>query len=151
VICRQRLELAAAGPRHAASRPHRSAHRFSPASADQGRDGWLSDLLNRGRYRPGAQEPPRGRPPQQAASDNPLASLSLDIGRLMDRNLAAEMWDRYQRGGEQALHQAALHPGGPEGLRRKSRANIAPTATSSRRFDRYITEFERLLDEAAPR
>ena len=33
-----------------------------------------------------------------APRTNPLASLSLDIGRLMDRTLAAEMWDRYDRG-----------------------------------------------------
>src|SRR5262249_50312761 len=72
----------------------------SPA-ADQGRDGWLSDLLSRADT--GATPPPppqqRGRGQQQAPSGgNPLESLSLDIGRLMDRNLAAEMWDRYQRG-----------------------------------------------------
>src|SRR5260370_38542984 len=67
----------------------------SPARADQGRDGWLSDLLNR--TDAGADREAPRRPAQPApASDNPLASLSLDVGRLLDRTLAAEMWDRYQ-------------------------------------------------------
>ncbi|HEY4748407.1 MAG TPA: hypothetical protein VIH38_12605, partial [Steroidobacteraceae bacterium] len=48
----------------------------SPASSDQGRDGWLSDLLNRADTGNGNREVPRGRPAQPAASDNPLASLS---------------------------------------------------------------------------
>ncbi len=86
-------------------------------SQDAGRDGWLSDLLNR--TDAGGRADARRRvaaPPQGAA--NPLESLSLDIGRLMDRNLAAEMWDRYQRGESKAFTQAALHAGRPEGVRR---------------------------------
>src|SRR5439155_4602925 len=59
----------------------------SPASQDAGRDGWLSDLLNRTDAGAGNRDVPRGRP-QQGGGDNPLESLSLDIGRLMDRNLA---------------------------------------------------------------
>src|SRR5439155_15817796 len=59
----------------------------SPASQDGGRDGWLSDLLNRTDAGAGNRDVPRGRP-QQGGGDNPLESLSLDIGRLMDRNLA---------------------------------------------------------------
>jgi hypothetical protein len=120
----------------------------SPASADQGRDGWLSDLLNRADTGPGNQEPPRGRPPQQAASDNPLASLSLDIGRLMDRNLAAEMWDRYQRGENKAFTKRLYTPAG-----QKAFDEVARKYRADRNFkqtvDRYITEFERLLDEVA--
>ncbi len=120
----------------------------SPASADQGRDGWLSDLLNRADTGPANQEPSRGRPPQQAASDNPLASLSLDIGRLMDRNLAAEMWDRYQRGENKAFTKRLYTPAG-----QKAFDEVARKYRSDRNFkqtvDRYITEFERLLDEVA--
>ena len=55
---------------------------------------------------------------QQGAGDNPLESLSLDIGRLMDRNLAAEMWDRYQRGESKAFTKRLYTPGRPEGVRR---------------------------------
>jgi hypothetical protein len=120
----------------------------SPANSDQGRDGWLSDLLNRADTGPPAQEPPRGRPPQQPAGDNPLASLSLDIGRLMDRNLAAEMWDRYQRGENKAFTKRLYTPAG-----QKAFDEVARKYRSDRNFkqtvDRYITEFERLLDEVA--
>jgi hypothetical protein len=123
----------------------------SPASSDQGRDGWLSDLLGRADAGNGnQQEVPRSRPPQPqpAASSNPLESLSLDIGRLMDRNLAAEMWDRYQRGESKAFTKRLYTPAG-----QKAFDEVARKYRSDRNFkqtvDRYITEFERLLDEVA--
>jgi Skp family chaperone for outer membrane proteins len=125
----------------------------SPA-ADQGRDGWLSDLLSRADNGPGRDAPPpppRGRPPQPqapAAGSNPLESLSLDISRLMDRNLAAEMWDRYQRGESKAFTKRLYTPAGQKAfdeVARKYRADRAFKQT----VDRYITEFERLLDEVA--
>jgi hypothetical protein len=125
--------------------------------ADQGRDGWLSDLLSRADSAPPGREaapppPPqqRGRPAQPPAggSGNPLESLSLDIGRLMDRNLAAEMWDRYQRGESKAFTKRLYTPAGQKAfdeVARKYRADRAFKQT----VDRYITEFERLLDEVA--
>jgi hypothetical protein len=116
-----------------------------PVSPDGGRDGWLSDLLSRTDANGNA---PRGRVPQQGASDNPLASLSLDIGRLMDRNLAAEMWDRYQRGESKAFTKRLYTPAGQKAfdeVARKYRADRGFKQT----VDRYITEFERLLDEVA--
>ena len=122
----------------------------SPVSADQGRDGWLSDLLSRadtGGSQP-QQPPPRSRAPQQASGGNPLESLSLDIGRLMDRNLAAEMWDRYQRGESKAFTKRLYTPAGQKAfdeVARKYRADRGFKQT----VDRYITEFERLLDEVA--
>jgi hypothetical protein len=122
----------------------------SPASADGGRDGWLSDLLSR-TDAAGAnnREVPRARPPQQATGGgNPLESLSLDISRLMDRNLAAEMWDRYQRGESKAFTKRLYTPAG-----QKAFDEVARKYRADRNFkqtvDRYITEFERLLDEVA--
>jgi hypothetical protein len=118
----------------------------SPASADQGRDGWLSDLLSRADTG-NDREAPRGRgaPP---AGGNPLESLSLDIGRLMDRNLAAEMWDRYQRGESKAFSKRLYTPAG-----QKAFDEVSRKYRSDRNFkqtvDRYIQEFERLLDEIA--
>jgi hypothetical protein len=121
----------------------------SPASADGSNDGWLSGLLNRADTGAGNQDIPRGRPPQQpASSGNPLESLSLDIGRLMDRNLAAEMWDRYQRGESKAFTKRLYTPAGQKAfdeVARKYRADRSFKQT----VDRYITEFERLLDEVA--
>jgi predicted component of type VI protein secretion system len=120
----------------------------SPASADQGRDGWLSDLLSRTDAGAGNREIPRSRPPQQASGGNPLESLSLDIGRLMDRNLAAEMWDRYQRGESKAFTKRLYTPAG-----QKAFDEVARKYRADRNFkqtvDRYIAEFERLLDEVA--
>ncbi len=120
----------------------------SPAGADQGRDGWLSDLLSRSDAPGGNREAPRGRPQQQGGGGNPLESLSLDIGRLMDRNLAAEMWDRYQRGESKAFSKRLYTPAGQKAfdeVARKYRADRAFKQT----VDRYIAEFERLLDEVA--
>ncbi|WP_370157456.1 hypothetical protein [Bradyrhizobium ottawaense] len=129
----------------------------APAGNDQGRDGWLSDLLNRTDANQGAptgREAPRGRaapaPQPQApqASGNPLESLSLDIGRLMDRNLAAEMWDRYQRGENKAFTKRLYTPAG-----QKAFDEVARKYRADRNFkgtvDRYVAEFERLLDEVA--
>jgi len=118
----------------------------SPVNTDQGRDGWLSELLNRTDAGASNREAPRGRQPQ--AGRNPLESLSLDIGRLMDRNLAAEMWDRYQRGESKAFTKRLYTPAG-----QKAFDEVARKYRSDRNFkqtvDRYITEFERLLDEVA--
>ena len=86
----------------------------------------------------------RSRP----GAGNPLESLSLDIGRLMDRNLAAEMWDRYQRGESKAFTKRLYTPAGQKAfdeVARKYRADRGFKQT----VDRYITEFERLLDEVA--
>jgi hypothetical protein len=118
----------------------------SPVSQDGGRDGWLSDLLHRTDAGSSGREAPRGRPPQ--APTNPLESLSLDIGRLMDRNLAAEMWDRYQRGESKAFSKRLYTPAGQKAfdeVARKYRADRGFKQT----VDRYIAEFERLLDEVA--
>ena len=120
----------------------------SPASSDQERDGWLSDLLNRADTGGNDRDAPRGRAPQQAAGGNPLESLSLDIGRLMDRNLAAEMWDRYQRGEAKAFSKRLYTPAG-----QKAFDEVSRKYRSDRNFkqtvDRYIQEFERILDEVA--
>src|SRR5207244_11924236 len=84
--------------------------------------------------------------PAAAASANPLESLSLDIGRLMDRTLAAEMWDRYQRGEGKAFTKRLYTPAG-----QKAFDEVARKYRADRNFkqtvDRYITEFERLLDD----
>ena len=124
----------------------------SPASSDGGRDAWLSDLLSRtdaggGGGREAARPRPQPQPQPQPAS-NPLESLSLDISRLMDRNLAAEMWDRYQRGENKAFTKRLYMPPG-----QKAFDEVARKYRSDRGFkqsvDRYIAEFERLLDEVA--
>ncbi|MDU6746361.1 MAG: methyl-accepting chemotaxis protein, partial [Bradyrhizobium sp.] len=116
--------------------------------ADQGRDNWRSDLLNRADNSTAGQTAPRGRGSATAQPGNPLESLSLDIARLMDRNLAAEMWDRYQRGETKAFSKRLYTPAGQKAfdeVARKYRAD----RTFKQTVDRYITEFERLLDDVA--
>ena len=142
-------DIGIASPRRTEAPP------VSPASSDQGRDGWLSDLLNRADNGQNGQgrDAPRGRPaqqpqPQSQGGGNPLESLSLDIGRLMDRNLAGEMWDRYQRGENKAFTKRLYTPAGQKAfdeVARKYRADRAFKQT----VDRYIAEFERLLDDVA--
>ena len=118
----------------------------SPEGTDP-RDGWLSDLLSRADV--DAETAPRGRAPQQSQSaGSTLESLSLDINHLMDRNLAADMWDRYQRGERKAFSKRLYTPTG-----QKTFDDVARKYRSDRSFrqttDRYIVEFERLLDEVA--
>ncbi len=116
----------------------------SPAGAGPSSDGWLSELLSRADA-DGEDAPPRGRAP---AAGNPLEALSLDIGRLIDRNLAAEMWDRYQRGENKAFTKRLYTPTG-----QKAFDEVGRKYRSDRNFkqavDRYIVEFERTLDEVA--
>jgi hypothetical protein len=120
----------------------------SPTNPEPGRDGWLSDLLSRADTGASNREAPRGRAPQPGIGGNPLESLSLDIGRLLDRNLAGEMWDRYQRGETKAFTKRLYTPAGQKAfdeVARKYRADRSFKQT----VDRYISEFERLLDEVA--
>lgn len=113
----------------------------APNSDD--RDGWLSNLLNRA---DGGDEP-RGRG-QRGPSGNPLESLALDITRLVDRDLASEMWERYQRGERKAFTKRLYTPAGQKAfdeVARKYRAERNFKAT----VDRYINEFEKLLDDVS--
>jgi len=105
---------AAAGSRNARLAAHGRPRRFRRRVPTRTRMDGLSDLLSRtdGGATAGAANVPRGRPAQPAAGGNPLESLSLDIGRLMDRNLAAEMWDRYQRGESKAFSKRLYTPAG---------------------------------------
>ena len=93
----------------------------SPASSDQGRDGWLSDLLSRtdARRRHRQSRCPAARPPGPAGCRRQPAGVAVarhrppdgpqprrrDVGSLSARR-------------EQGLHQAALYAGRPEGVRR---------------------------------
>ena len=130
--------------------PHRAApkRRRSPGEFRPGTRRMAFRPVEPRRRRRQHRQPPRGRAAQQAAGGNPLESLSLDIGRLMDRNLAAEMWDRYQRGESKAFTKRLYTPAG-----QKAFDEVARKYRADRNFkqtvDRYITEFERLLDEVA--
>jgi hypothetical protein len=118
----------------------------TPTAGDNGRDGWLTELLNRSDSDDGSRS--RGPAPSSRPASNPLEALSLDIGRLLDRDLAIEMWDRYQRGERKAFSKRLYTPAG-----QKAFDEVARKYRADRNFkqtvDRYINEFERLLDEVS--
>ena len=119
----------------------------SPNGVDGGRDGWLSDLLNRA-DNDDDRRPAPPAPPARPTTSNPLESLSLDINRLLDRDIASDMWTRYQRGERKAFSKRLYTPAGQktfDEISRKYRADRNFKQT----VDRYIGEFERLLDDVA--
>jgi hypothetical protein len=135
------------------------------------RAGWLSGLLSRA-----SQDEPAGRgstPPRDPDGGTPhsvepldslavpldlddgtpdgidsLDSLAGDIASMIDRDAAADLWDRYQRG-ERNVFTRKLHTmqgqKAFEDIRRKYRED----RDFMRTVERYIGEFERLLEEVS--
>ena len=130
---------------------------LSPAQGQgQGgnRSGWLSDLLTRA----SREEPdlPREALPETARGDDrpphhtieSLDSLAVDIARMIDHDAAAELWDRYKRGERNVFTRKLYTMQGQRAfdeIRRKYRGDREFMQT----VDRYIAEFERLLDEVS--
>jgi hypothetical protein len=150
----------------AARRAPAEASPLSPAQAVAGR-GWLSDLLNRASREETepTREYPRGEPrePQRdILRDTPRAqeertprhsiesldSLSVDIARMIDHDAAADLWDRYKRGERNVFTRRLYTLQGQQAfdeIRKKYRGDREFKLT----VDRYIGEFERLLDEVS--
>ncbi len=118
------------------------------AAPGNGRSGWLSDLLSRA-----SREEPEA--PRERAEDRParhtiesLDSLSVDIARMIDHDAAAELWDRYRRGERNVFTRRLYTLQGQKAfdeIRKKYRADREFKQT----VDRYISEFERLLEEVS--
>jgi hypothetical protein len=124
------------------------------AGQGPGRSGWLSDLLTRASR--DDQEPPRDGAADSARGDDrtprhsieSLDSLAVDIARMIDHEAAAELWDRYKRGERNVFTRKLYTMQGQRAfdeIRRKYRSDREFTQT----VDRYIAEFERLLDEVS--
>jgi hypothetical protein len=139
-----------------------------------GRGGWLTDLLSRASREPDSargddRQRPDERPPlrhddrpaprnddRQARPDDraqrhtieSLDSLSVDIARMMDHNAATELWDRYNRGERNVFTKRLYTMQG-----QKAFDEISKRYRADREFkqtvDRYIGEFERLLEEVS--
>ena len=109
-----------------------------------GRAGWLSDLLQRA-SRP-QETPPEDRPARHTIES--LDSLSVDIARMIDHDAATELWDRYKRGERNVFTRRLYTMQG-----QKTFDDIRKKYEGDREFkqtvDRYISEFERLLEEVA--
>jgi hypothetical protein len=138
---------------------------LSPAAAQGGgRTGWLTDLLSRASQdsEPPAREPtPREPPPREPAPEmgrgderpprhtiESLDSLAVDIARMIDHDAAAELWDRYKRGERNVFTRKLYTMQGQRAfdeIRRKYRSDREFMQT----VDRYIAEFERLLEEVS--
>ncbi len=151
-----RMDITGAGPL-----PQRRAEApsLSPAAPGQpggnGRSGWLSELLHRA-SRPEESVPderpaaPRGGGDTRAAHHTieSLDSLSVDIARMIDHDAAAELWDRYRRGERNVFTRRLYTMQGQktfDEIRRKYRADRDFKQT----VDRYVAEFERLLEEVS--
>ena len=146
--------------------PRRSADTpsLSPAQSAPNR-GWLTDLLSRAsreeaepprelpprepQVREAMREPPRKpeeRPPRHTIES--LDSLSVDIARMIDHDAAADLWDRYKRGERNVFTRRLYTLQGEKAfdeIRTKYRADREFKQT----VDRYIVEFERLLEEVS--
>jgi hypothetical protein len=137
------------------------AHRppLSPAQAASraggGRAGWLSGLLTRApRTRPKqpARKPPRGTPNESARPERhgmeSLDSLAVDIARMIDHDAAAELWDRYKRG-ERNVFTRKLYTMQGQKAFEEIRKRYRGDGEFKRAVDRYVGEFERLLEEVS--
>jgi hypothetical protein len=115
-----------------------------PPPAEGGRGGWFSDMLSRG----GRDEAPRGDERAGRPAMESLDSLSVDIARMIDHDAAAELWDRYKRGERNVFTRRLYTTQGQktfDEIRKRYRGDREFKGT----VDRYIAEFERLLDEVA--
>jgi len=133
----------------------------SPTQQTAGR-GWLSDLLSRASREdeagPGRDFPREEREPRDAMhgpqerparhSIESLDSMSVDIARMIDHDAAADLWDRYKRGERNVFTRRLYTLQGQQAfdeIRKKYRSDREFKQT----VDRYIGEFERLLEEVS--
>jgi hypothetical protein len=91
---------------------------------------------------------PRIDPRQEQRVLDSLDALSIDIARLVDHDAAVELWDRYKRGERNVFTRRLYTAQGQktfEDIRRKYRRSTEFRET----VDRYVDEFERLLEQVA--
>ena len=120
-----------------------------PQAEGSGRGGWLGDLLGRAsreESEPAPAPTPDSRQARRAIES--LDSLSVDIARMIDHDAAAELWERYKRGERNVFTRRLYTMQG-----QKTFDEIRNRYRSDREFkttvDRYIAEFERLLNEVS--
>jgi hypothetical protein len=127
----------------------------------QANKGWLTDLLNRasrdedellGESRPApAPAPVVSRPSDERTprhSIESLDSLSVDIARMIDHDAAADLWDRYKRG-ERNVFTRRLYTLQGQKAFDEIRAKYRVDREFKQTVDRYIAEFERLLEDVS--
>jgi hypothetical protein len=130
----------------AAPMPPRRAEAPSVTPAQAQSNGWLSELLNRA-SKSEAPPAPNGERPARHTLES-LDSLSVDIARMIDHEAAAELWDRYNRGERNVFTKRLYTMQGQKAfddIRKKYRGEREFKQT----VDRYIGEFERMLEEVS--
>ncbi len=160
---RPRPDIAGIGGGPGPAMPARRAEApsLSPTQGQTGaRTGWLSDILTRASREEAEQFPQRSEPPSRGGGMPPeaprgertsidsLDSLAVDIARMIDHDAAADLWDRYKRGERNVFTRQLYTMQGQqafEEIRRKYRGD----RDFMRTVDRYIAEFERLLEEVS--
>jgi hypothetical protein len=131
-------------PRQAEQR--RAPPREVPArERDEGdRGGWLTDLLVRSK---GDEEEERGNGSSLQAIES-LDSLSVDIARMIDHDAAVELWERHQRG-ERNVFTRRLYTAQGQKTFDEIRRRYRKSDDFRETVDRYIDEFERLLEQVS--
>jgi hypothetical protein len=131
---------------------------LSPAQTGQ-RAGWLSELLGRASQdaeQPAKEPAPREAAPEVGRSDDratrrgidSLDSLAVDIARMIDHDAAADLWDRYHRG-ERNVFTRKLYTMQGQRAFDEIRSKYRSERDFMQTVDRYIVEFERLLEEVS--
>jgi hypothetical protein len=149
----------AARPATANYAPSRRADTAAQVAANKG---WLTDLLNRASReedelsgeiaRPAPVPAPvvsRGndeRTPRHSIES--LDSLSVDIARMIDHDAAADLWDRYKRG-ERNVFTRRLYTLQGQKAFDEIRAKYRADREFKQTVDRYVAEFERLLEDVS--
>jgi hypothetical protein len=138
----------------------------SPAAAGeasaQATKGWLTELLSRAsrEQENGRQDDEAARPatppPMTVRADEriprhtieSLDSLSVDIARMIDHDAAVDLWDRYKRG-ERNVFTRRLYTLQGQKAFDEIRAKYRGDREFKQTVDRYIGEFERLLEDVS--
>jgi hypothetical protein len=140
-----------------AAPPRRTEAPAPSQEKEKPRGGWLSDLLSRASRE--SDEPVRedrsgrgdgGHAEERSARHTieSLDSLSVDIARMIDHDAAAELWDRYNSGERNVFTRRLYTMQGQktfEEIRKRYHADLEFKDT----VDRYIDEFEQLLEEVS--
>ena len=142
----------------AAPPPPRRAEAPAPAEEkDKPRGGWLSDLLSRA-SRDSDEELEPEEPPARGDRHGDersarhmiesLDSLSVNISHMIDHDAAAELWDRYNRG-ERSVFTRQLYTTQGQQIFDEIRKRYRADRDFQETVDRYIDEFEQLLEEVS--
>ncbi|MFK7903277.1 MAG: hypothetical protein AB8B49_10605, partial [Nitratireductor sp.] len=126
------------------------APQMQPNQAQGNSSGWVSDLLRRADAPSPQQTAPQA--PNQPRSElhmvESLNSLSMDIARQIDHEASIDLWERYQRG-ERNVFTRRLYTMQGQQTFDEIQAKYASEPEFRMAVDRYMMDFEKLLEEVA--